>query len=74
MSFLDCTFIVMIVLMGVDLLISPYTEGAPLSLLLTAIIILLAFINVIGSALEHFQEDIQNEQNNQEVVNSDSLK
>lgn len=48
MSFLDCTFIVMIVLMGVDLLISPYTEGSPLSLLLTAIIILLAFINVIG--------------------------
>lgn len=74
MSFLDCTFIVMIVLMGFDLLISPYTEGSPLSLLLTGIIILLAFINVIGSALEHFQEDIQNEQNNQEVVNSDSLK
>lgn len=74
MSFLDCTFIVMIVLMGFDLLISPYSEGGPLSLLLTAIIILLAFINVIGSALEHFQEDIQNEQNNQEVVNSDSLK
>lgn len=74
MSFLDCTFIVMIVLMGFDLLISPYTEGSPLSLLLTAIIILLAFINVIGSAIEHFQEDIQNEQNNQEVVNSDSLK
>lgn len=74
MSFLDCTFIVMIVLMVFDLLISPYTEGAPLSLLLTGIIILLAFINVIGSALEHFQEDIQNEQNNQEVVNSDSLK
>lgn len=74
MSFLDCTFIAMIVLMGVDLLISPYTEGSLLSLLLTAIIILLAFINVIGSALEHFQEDIQNEQNNQEVVNSDSLK
>lgn len=74
MSFLDCTFIVMIVLMGVDLLISPYTEGSPLSLLLTVIIILLAFINIIGSALEHFQEDIQNEQNNQEVVNSDSLK
>lgn len=46
-------------------------RGGPLSLLLTAIIILLAFINVIGSALEHFQEDIQNEQ---EVVNSDSLK
>lgn len=74
MSFLDWTFIVMIVLMGFDLLISPYSEGGPLSLLLTAIIILLAFINVIGSALEHFQEDIQNEQNNQEVVNSDSLK
>lgn len=74
MSFLDCTFIVMIVLMGFDLLISPYTEWSPLSLLLTGIIILLAFINVIGSALEHFQEDIQNEQNNQEVVNSDSLK
>lgn len=74
MSFLDCTFIVMIVLMGFDLLISPYTERSPLSLLLTGIIILLAFINVIGSALEHFQEDIQNEQNNQEVVNSDSLK
>ncbi len=74
MSFLDCTFIVMIVLIGFDLLISPYTEGTPLSLLLTGIIILLAFINVIGSALEHFQEDIQNEQNNQEVVNSDSLK
>lgn len=76
MSFLDCTFIVMIVLMGFDLLILPYTEseGSPLSLLLTAIIILLAFVNVIGSALEHFQEDIQNEQNNQEVVNSDSLK
>lgn len=74
MSFLDCTFIVMIVLMGFDLLISPYTEGSLLSLLLTAIIILLAFINVIGSAIEHFQEDIQNEQNNQEVVNSDSLK
>lgn len=74
MSFLDCTFIVMIVLMVFDLLISPYTEGSPLSLLLTGIIILLAFINVIGSALEHFQEDIQNEQNNQEVVNSDSLK
>lgn len=74
MSFLDCTFIVMIVLMGFDLLISPYTEGSPLSLLLTGIIILLAFINVIGIALEHFQEDIQNEQNNQEVVNSDSLK
>lgn len=74
MSFLDCTFIVMIVLMGFDLLISPYTEGSPLSLLLTGIIILLAFINVIGSALEHFQEYIQNEQNNQEVVNSDSLK
>lgn len=74
MSFLDCTFIVMIVLIGFDLLISPYTEGSPLSLLLTGIIILLAFINVIGSALEHFQEDIQNEQNNQEVVNSDSLK
>lgn len=74
MSFLDCTFIVMIVLMSFDLLISPYTEGSPLSLLLTGIIILLAFINVIGSALEHFQEDIQNEQNNQEVVNSDSLK
>lgn len=74
MSFLDCTFIVMIVLMGFNLLISPYTEGSPLSLLLTGIIILLAFINVIGSALEHFQEDIQNEQNNQEVVNSDSLK
>lgn len=74
MSFLDWTFIVMIVLMGFDLLISPYTEVSPLSLLLTAIIILLAFINVIGSAFEHFQEDIQNEQNNQEVVNSDSLK
>lgn len=74
MSFLDWTFIVMIVLMGFDLLISPYSEGGLLSLLLTAIIILLAFINVIGSALEHFQEDIQNEQNNQEVVNSDSLK
>lgn len=74
MSFLDCTFIVMIVLMSFDLLISPYTKGSPLSLLLTGIIILLAFINVIGSALEHFQEDIQNEQNNQEVVNSDSLK
>lgn len=74
MSFLDCTFIVMIVLKGFDLLISPYTERSPLSLLLTGIIILLAFINVIGSALEHFQEDIQNEQNNQEVVNSDSLK
>lgn len=74
MSFLDCTFIVMIVLMGFDLLISPYIEGSPLSLLLTGIIILLAFINVIGSALGHFQEDIQNEQNNQEVVNSDSLK
>ena len=74
MSFLDWTFIVMIVLMGFDLLISPYSEGGPLWLLLTAIIIFLAFINVIGSALEHFQEDIQNEQNNQEVVNSDSLK
>lgn len=74
MSFLDCTFIVMIVLMFFYLLISPYTEGSPLSLLLTGIIILLAFINVIGSTLEHFQEDIQNEQNNQEVVNSDSLK
>lgn len=74
MSFLDCTFIVMIVMIGFDLLISPYTEGSLLSRLLTAIIILLAFINVIGSALEHFQKDIQNEQNNQEVVNSDSLK
>lgn len=74
MSFLDCTFIVMIVLMGFDLLISPYIEGSPLSLLLTGIIILLAFINVMGGILEHLQEDIQNEQNNQEVVNSDSLK
>lgn len=74
MSFLDCTFIVMIVVMGFDLLISPYSGVGLLSLLLTAIIIFLAFINVIGSALEHFQEDIQNEQNNQEVVNSDSLK
>lgn len=71
MSFLDCTFIVMIVMIGFDLLISPYTEVSLLSRLLTAIIILLAFINVIGSVLEH---DIQNEQNNQEVVNSDNLK
>lgn len=70
MSFLDCTFIVMIVLMGFDLLISPYTEGAPLSLLLTTIIIVLAVINVMGAILD-LQEDIQN---NQEVVNSDSLK
>mgnify|MGYP006890208377 FL=1 len=30
MSFLDWTFIVMIVLMGFDLLISPYSEGGPL--------------------------------------------
>lgn len=75
MSFLDWTFIVMIVLIGLDLFISPYIEGSPLSLLLTTIIIVLAVINVMGGGiLEHLQEDIQNEQNNQEVVNSDSLK
>lgn len=75
MSFSDWTFIVMIVLIGVNLLTSPYTdEGSPLSLLLTTIIIVLAAISLIGGVLEHFQEDIQNEQNNQEVVNSDSLK
>lgn len=75
MSFSDWTFIVMIVLIGVNLLTSPYTdEGSPLSLLLTTIIIVLAVISLMGSVLEHFQKDIQNEQNNQEVVNSDSLK
>lgn len=74
MSFLDWTFIVMIVLIGLDLFISPYIEGSPLSLLLTTIIIVLAVINVMGGIFEHLQEDIQNEQNNQEVVNSDSLK
>lgn len=75
MSFSDWTFIVMIVLIGFNLLTSPYTdEGSPLSLLLTTIIIVLAAISLIGSVLEHFQKDIQNEQNNQEVVNSDSLK
>lgn len=70
MSFLDWTFIVMIVLVGLDLFISPYIEGSPLSLLLTTIIIVLAVINVMGAILD-LQEDIQN---NQEVVNSDSLK
>lgn len=75
MSFSDWTFIVMIVLIGFNLLTSPYTdEGSPLSLLLTTIIIVLAVISLMGSVLEHFQKDIQNEQNNQEVVNSDSLK
>lgn len=78
MSFLDWTFIVMIVLVGLDLFISPYIEGSPLSLLLTTIIIIiLAVINLmwgIFEHLQHLQEDIQNEQNNQEVVNSDSLK
>lgn len=77
MSFLDWTFIVMIVLVGLDLFISPYIEGSPLSLLLTTIIIVLAVINLMGGIfehLQHLQEDIQNEQNNQEVVNSDSLK
>lgn len=77
MSFLDWTFIVMIVLIGLDLFILPYIEGTPLSLLLTTIIIVLAVINLMGGILEHLQhlqEDIQNEQNNQEVVNSDSLK
>lgn len=75
MSFSDWTFIVMIVLIGFNLLSSPYTdEGSPLSLLLTTIIIVLAVISLMGSVLEHFQKDIQNEQNNQEVVNSDSLK
>lgn len=48
MSFLDWTFIVMIVLIGLDLFISPYIEGSPLSLLLTTIIIVLAVINVMG--------------------------
>lgn len=70
MSFLDWTFIVMIVLVGLDLFISPYIEGSPLSLTLTTIIIVLAVINVMGAILD-LQEDIQN---NQEVVNSDSLK
>lgn len=69
MSFLDCTFIVMIVLMGLDIFLSPYIEGSPLSLTLTTIIVL-AVINVMGAILD-LQEDIQN---NQEVVNSDSLK
>lgn len=73
MSILDWTFIVMIVLMGIYLFISPFIEGSPLSMLLITIIILLAVINLIGSFLD-LQEDIQNEQNNQEVVNSDSLK
>lgn len=74
MSFLDCTFIVMIVLMGFDLLISPYTEGSPLSLLLTAIIILLAFINVIGSALEQLfikdssKKEVNNSSEEQHVI------
>lgn len=48
MSFLDWTFIVMIVLIGLDLFISPYIEGSPLSLLLTTIIIVLAVINLMG--------------------------
>lgn len=68
MSFLDWTFIVMIVLMGLDIFLSPYIEGSPLSLTLTTIIIVLAVINVMGAILD-LQEDIQN---NQEVVNSDS--
>lgn len=51
MSFLDWTFIVMIVLVGLDLFISPYIEGAPLSLLLTTIIIVLAVINLMGVSL-----------------------
>lgn len=70
MSFLDWTFIVMIVLMGLDIFLSPYIEGSPLSLTLTTIIIVLAVINVMGAILD-LQEDIQN---NQEVVNSDNLK
>lgn len=74
MSILDWTFIVMIVLISIYLFISRFIEGSPLSMLLATIIILLAVINIIGSFLEHLQEDIQNEQNNQEVVNSDSLK
>lgn len=49
MSFLDWTFIVMIVLIDLNLFISPYIEGSPLSLLLTTIIIIvLAVINVMG--------------------------
>lgn len=51
MSFLDWTFIVMIVLIGLDLFISPYIEGSPLSLLLTTIIIVLAVINLMGGYL-----------------------
>ena len=54
MSFLDWTFIVMIVLIGLDLFISPYIEDSPLSLLLTTIIIVLAVINVMGGILDTF--------------------
>lgn len=50
-------------------------SDSPLSLLLTAIIVILVCITLIkGNIPEHLQEDIQNELNNQEVVNSDSLK